>query len=54
MKRAQRRAHLVLWLVLGPLTLLLLWQAIEQRPPAPLSAAADAAHTEPVGEGPDR
>lgn len=52
--RRLRTAHVVLWLTLGPLALFLLWEAVEQRPPAPLSAATDAAHGAHAGEGADR
>jgi hypothetical protein len=52
--RRLRAVHVVLWLVLGPLALFLLWEAIEHRPPAPLSAAADTAHGESAGGGADR
>lgn len=39
MRRAHRRTHLLLWLVLGPLALALLVTALTSRPDAPVQPA---------------
>lgn len=42
MTRRQRRAHLVIWLVIGPLLLLGLGMAIALRPASPIAEGAKA------------
>ncbi|MEE9380014.1 MAG: hypothetical protein V3V03_01285 [Hyphomonadaceae bacterium] len=37
MKRAHRRTHLLIWLVLGPAMAAILWLAISLRPAAPVN-----------------
>ena len=49
MRRAHRRTHLVLWLILGPIIAAILYLAIEQRPPAPVNEALPANLTVEAG-----
>lgn len=39
MTRSHRRAHLAAWLILGPLSIILLLAAIASRPPDPIQPA---------------
>jgi len=39
MKRAHRRTHLIIWLILAPVIAATLYFALEQRPPAPVNDA---------------
>lgn len=42
MKRAHRRSHLLIWLILGPVILALLALAVMVRPDAPVNDALPA------------
>ena len=50
MKRAHRRSHLILWLVLTPVLAALLVLAVKVRPDAPVNDTLPAALTGPLAE----